>query len=91
MAKQKTTGKIPAATDHPEQIPFVRRFALIRTKDVSGMSGSGVVAVGSLFPDGLCFLSWTISALKSYGIYNSVADLEALHGHDGGTTIKYLD
>jgi hypothetical protein len=68
----------------------IRRFHLIRTKDVSGVSGTGLVAEGVRFGDGTCAMRWRTET-ASTAVYGSVADLEAIHGHEGATEIKWLD
>ena len=42
----------------------MRVFALIRDVDVSGVSGTGVVAEGVQFSDGTCVLRWTASTAR---------------------------
>ena len=68
----------------------MRRFELIRTEDVSGMSGIGVVAEGVVFTDGAVALRWR-GSVKSLVVYNSIADCEHIHGHGGRTTVRWLD
>lgn len=67
-----------------------RRFALQRDQDASGVSGTGVVALGVQWPDGACALHW-VSALKSTAVYTSIEDVRAIHGHEGRTRIVWLD
>ena len=67
-----------------------RRFYTERTVDVSGVSGTGVVAFGVMFPDGTTVLRWNTET-ASTAIYNSIHELEAIHGHGGSTTIHWLD
>lgn len=71
------------------QIPALRKFYLQRDEDVSGKSGTGIVAVGVMFPSGLCVMEWT-TPIKSVGHYHSIADLEALHGHEGRTKVIWV-
>lgn len=68
----------------------MRRFDLQRTEDASGVSGTGVVAQGVEFDDGTCALRW-LTATASTGLYDSAADLIAIHGHGGRTTLAWLD
>lgn len=67
-----------------------RRFVLNRSEDISGTSGTGVVAEGVRFSDGVVALRWTV-ARKSTAVYDSVDDLIAIHGHDGATTVVWAD
>jgi hypothetical protein len=68
----------------------MKRFVLERSEDVSGVSGVGVVAEGVEFTDGTVTLRWTVH-LTSTAIYNSIKELRAIHGHDGKTTIVWID
>jgi hypothetical protein len=68
----------------------MRRFLLIRDEDVSGVSGTGVVAEGVLFSTGKVVLSWC-SDYRSVTVYDTVADLETVHGHQGRTRAVWLD
>lgn len=65
-----------------------KRFALIRHEDVSGTSGTGVVALGVEFEDGRVVLRWC-GALTSTAIYDSADDLIRIHGHEGRTVIMW--
>lgn len=60
-------------------------FYLERSEDVSGTSGTGVVAEGVVFPDGQAVLWWP--NFGSIGIYKSLFDLETIHGHGGKTKV----
>jgi hypothetical protein len=68
----------------------VRRFRLLRIEDVSGVSGTGVVAEGVIFSTGKVVLSWC-SEYHSVAVYDSAADLLAIHGHKGRTRVDWLD
>ncbi|MFD3563927.1 hypothetical protein ACFWVU_30330 [Streptomyces sp. NPDC058686] len=67
-----------------------RRFKLIRRDDVSGISGEGHVADGVQWPDGTCALRWR-TLIATHALYDSLADLEHIHGHEGATTIDFTD
>ena len=67
----------------------MRRFVLNRDEDVSGMSGTGLVAEGVVFSDGTAVLRWTVE-YKSTCVYDSVDDLIAIHGHQGSTQVVWL-
>jgi hypothetical protein len=68
----------------------MRRFHFNRTEDASGISGTGRVAEGVLFDNGLIALSW-ISLHKCVNIYASYAEMMAVHGHDGDTELVWED
>jgi hypothetical protein len=68
----------------------VRRFLMIRKRDVSGVSGTGVVAEGVIFTQGWAVLHWLVEPC-SVAVYQSINDLIAIHGHNGATDIQFLD
>lgn len=68
----------------------MRRFVLDRSEDKSGLSGTGIVAEGCCFSDGTTVLRWT-AAYHSTVVYDSIYDLEAIHGHQGATVVRWLD
>jgi hypothetical protein len=72
--------------------PFenLRRFYVERLADVSGLSGTGIIALGTCFPNGKCVMQWQ-TEIKSLVIYDSISELEKIHGHGGKTLIKWLD
>lgn len=65
-----------------------RLFVLRRLEDESGISGVGEVAEGVEFSNGKCALCW-ITPYRSVAIYDSIKELEAIHGHNGKTEIVY--
>lgn len=68
----------------------VKTFYLLRHEDMSGLSGTGVVAVGAIFPNGRIVFQWT-TYRSSMEIYDSVDNLVEIHGHNGKTEIIYGD
>jgi len=67
-----------------------RRFHLQRHHDVSGVSGTGTVAVGVRWPDGTASVRW-LGPRPSIVFWDSMADAEAVHGHGGATEIVWDD
>lgn len=71
----------------------MRLFWLKRQEDISGISGIGLVAEGVEFSNKRCALTWLqakdLSINPSYGIYDSLEDIEKIHGHNGTTTITF--
>jgi hypothetical protein len=83
-----------------------RRFELHRDTDVSGVSGTGVVADGDWFPDpfevrfpdgtclelpaGWCVIRWR-GECRSTVLWESVDDAMKVHGHHGSTRLVWLD
>jgi hypothetical protein len=68
-----------------------RFFVLLRSEDVSGVSGTGVVAEGCVFSNGRVALQWLTNGLESIAIHESINSLEQIHGHGGRTCIMFLD
>lgn len=69
---------------------FPRRFLLERTTDVSGVSGTGTVVWGVVFPDGRVAYRWNTSTATTCTA-DSVDDVVAIHGHDGATQLVWID
>lgn len=83
-----------------------RRFQLHRDTDVSGVSGTGIVADGQEFPTGWvmtfpdgtmlqlpagwCFVHWR-GEYRSMVLWDSVESAMAVHGHNGATRLVWLD
>ncbi len=68
----------------------MRKFFLVRNKDVSGTSGTGVVAEGVVFSDGQAILKW-LRKPYSLGVYQSIKHLLNVHGHEGNTKVQFID
>ena len=68
----------------------LQSFYLFREEDVSGTSGTGVVAMGTVLPSGKCVLEWT-SFHTSVAIYNNIQDVELIHGHGGKTKVVLIE
>lgn len=73
-----------------QRTPSIRRFQFVRTEDVSGVSGTGVVAEGVEWTDGCVTLRW-LSHTSSYGIFNNMKAFIAVHGHSGAGEVVWLD
>ena len=74
--------------------PSPKRFVLYRDEDATGVSGTGVVATGIVWPDGHAALRWKADdreAASSTSVWTSVADLMRVHGHGGLSKLFYLD
>lgn len=68
----------------------MRRFVLEREVDVSGVSGTGTVAEGVQFTDGTCVIRWH-GDRRSTVVWSDIEDVIFIHGHNGATTIKWVD
>ncbi|MEU4841744.1 hypothetical protein [Nocardia testacea] len=64
----------------------VQVFELHRDIDVTGFSGPGIVADGVIWPDGTVSMRWR-GPVRTTVTADSLADIEAIHGHDGCTRI----
>lgn len=72
--------------------PAPRRFVLMRHEDLTGVSGEGVVAEGVEFSNGVVALQWTSEFPTSVVFHQrGMESVEAVHGHNGSTEIRYLD
>lgn len=63
-------------------------FYLLRRRDHSGISGTGVVAEGIEFTTGKVAMTW-LTPTSSVCVYDSMDDLIAVHGHGGSTEVIY--
>jgi hypothetical protein len=67
----------------------VRSFILERDTDVSGVSGTGVIAEGIQFSTGKCALGW-VTQYQSVAVYDNIETLMHIHGHDGKTRLVWI-
>ncbi len=68
----------------------LRVFELVRDEDETGVSGTGTVAYGVVFPDGTCVLRWD-TKVNSTVFYASITDLLVIHGHGGKTRLAWIE
>jgi hypothetical protein len=68
----------------------MKLFYLQRDIDESGVSGTGIVAEGVIFTDGRCAMRW-LTATASTGLYDSIEQLEQIHGHGGKTKVTFRE
>ena len=85
---RELTGRVVV---HPDQDLRPRRFVLRRRTDVSGVSGTGDVADGVLWPDGTAAVRWRGEHPSTVVWDRGQASVELIHGHQGSTTIEWLD
>lgn len=67
----------------------MKNFFLVRKQDVSGVSGTGIVAEGVEFHDGQCVLSW-FGRHHTIEVCPKLADVLAIHGHNGTTEVVFI-
>lgn len=68
-----------------------RRFRLVRDTDVTGVSGTGVVAEGVVFSDGTVAIRWVTGEHRSTVVWADLASVVAIHGHNGATVVDWVD
>lgn len=68
----------------------MKLFSLVRSVDVTGASGTGVVAQGVIFDDGTVAMRW-LTRHTSTAVYESIHDVAWIHGHEGATVVRYED
>lgn len=66
------------------------RFELNRQVDISGVSGTGLVAVGVEFPTGKCVVNW-LGKHTTVTVYDSIEDVKFIHLHGGNTILNWID
>lgn len=66
----------------------MKNFVLRRKEDETGVSGVGDVAEGVMFTDGTVALRWKTKH-RSTCTYDSIADVVAIHGHNGKTLVLW--
>lgn len=68
----------------------MRAFRLVRDTDVTGVSGTGVVAEGVEFSSGVVALTWLTDWPTSVVFHDrGMASVEAIHGHNGSTRVVF--
>lgn len=69
----------------------MRRFEIHRDRDVSGISGTGVVAEGVQFTNGWCSISWLGEFPSAVLWPGGISHVEHVHCHGGASRIVWLD
>lgn len=67
----------------------MRLFKLVRNEDETGVSGTGEVAGGIVWPDGKVAMRW-FTDTASTAFYDSIECVEEIHGHGGKTQVEFL-
>lgn len=68
----------------------MKLFRLLRKRDISGVSGTGVVAEGVVFSSGRVAMTWVVGEHPTVELLDSVDAVEAIHGHHGATEVVWL-
>lgn len=79
-----------SATDTEKNKTRMRRFKIYRNTDLSGVSGTGLVAEGCEMSNGRVFMQW-LTPFQSISFFDSIKALEIVHGHEGATGIHWID
>jgi len=68
----------------------MRVFVLVRDVDVTGISGTGIVAEGIEFTGGVVALRW-LSEFPTSVVFHDrgMESVEAVHGHGGQTRVVW--
>ncbi|MER5482960.1 hypothetical protein ABT024_07050 [Streptomyces sp. NPDC002812] len=82
-------GSVPTASALRAVMP--RRFALLRHTDISGVSGTGLVADGVLWPDGTASVRWRGEHPSIVFWDRGQLSVDHVHGHGGATEIVWID
>jgi len=67
----------------------MKPFVLFRDDDETGISGTGRVAEGIRFSDGLVVIRWVVGEFRSTVVWPSIEAVEAIHGHGGKTRVVW--
>ena len=67
----------------------MRVFQLVREEDESGVSGTGVVAQGVEFDNGMVAFSWISPHIK-IDIALNIKTVGKVHGHEGKTRVVWI-
>jgi hypothetical protein len=68
----------------------MKRFYLKRETDISGVSGIGNVLEGCQFDNGRVAATW-LSNKPCLSFYDNIETIIEIHGHDGMTTLVWID
>jgi hypothetical protein len=69
----------------------MRRFVLVRSEDVTGRSGLGIIAEGVSLTGGSAHLHWMTDWETFVHWPGGVDAILAVHGHEGSTVVRWLD
>lgn len=74
----------------PDSALLIRTGEVVRHTDVSGVSGTGVIAQIVQLGNGKFVVAW-LGTYPSTAIWDSLEAIFAVHGHDGATVIHWSD
>ena len=79
----------PSSCKKERGCAIFKKFYLNRLIDESGMSGLGKVAEGIITPNGMAVMWWLVKP-HSVQMYQSIEDLEWIHGHGQKKTTEII-
>jgi hypothetical protein len=68
-----------------------RAFVLVRHRDITGVSGTGVVAEETEWTDASVSLWWRGEHPTTTSFETGVRSVVAIHGHEGATEVLHTD
>lgn len=68
---------------------FRATFVLRREVDVTGVSGTGILAEGAVFSSGVAVVHWLGNRQSTVVWPGGIDDVTAIHGHGGHTRIVW--
>jgi hypothetical protein len=69
----------------------MRRFVLARHEDITGLSGTGIIAEGVAWTGGPAFLHWLTDYEAFVQWPGGIDAILAVHGHQGATVVRWID
>ncbi len=76
--------------DNHQKKNEMRRFKLNRLEDVSGTSGTVIIAEGCEFSNGKVVISW-LGKYQSIVVWNDIFDCLYINSHGGKTVVEWID
>lgn len=68
----------------------MKQFYLNRKIDLSGVSGTGIIAYGVILPSGRVVMEW-VTEHKSIAIYDGINEIQILHAQPDKTELIFFD
>jgi hypothetical protein len=66
-----------------------KRFKIVRSLDVTGISGLGEIAIGIQWPDQSCSLYWM--KFGTTGSYKNIDQLKSIHCYNNNSLVEWID
>ncbi len=89
--KEEVTDAVNAMNADRPGSTAARVFVLVRDRDPSGVSGTGVVAEGAQWSDGSASLRWP-GRFPSVVFWSGGVDhIRAVHGHGDATSVRFVE